>query len=80
VSNLCEVDALVVRATGAFGSAQKLVKRNEETTLTLRDVFADPTLNHTVIILEPSFHPGNGVVETAGTVDIVAIDELRLTR
>jgi hypothetical protein len=80
VSNLCEVDALFVRATGAFGSEQTLVRRNDEAVLTLVNILADPLRRHTVIVLEPSFGARGKIAATAGTIDIVAIDELRLTR
>jgi hypothetical protein len=80
VSNLCEVDALFVRATGAFGSGQTLVKRNDEAVLTLSDVFADPMHDHTAIVVEPTFGPRDKIATTAGTIDIVAINELQLTR
>jgi hypothetical protein len=80
VSNRCEVDALFVRATGAFGSAQTLVRKNDEAIFSLSEIFADPVGNATVIMLEPAFGPGSGILETAGSFDIVAIDELRLTR
>lgn len=78
VSNRCEVDALFVRATGAFGSAQTLVKRNDEAVLTLSNIFADPVRDHTVIVLEPTFGPGSGGATTAGSLDIVALNELKL--
>jgi hypothetical protein len=80
VSNRCEVDALFIRATGAFGSAQTLVRKNDETIFTLSGIFADAVGYGTVIMLEPAFGPGSGILKTAGSSDIVAIDELRLTR
>jgi len=73
VSNRCEVDALFVRATGAFGSAQTLVKRNDEAILTLCDIFSDPIRNRTVVMLEPTFGPGSGIAATGGSLDIVAL-------
>lgn len=80
VSNRCEVDALFVRATGAFGSAQTFVKRNGAAILTMCEIFADPIHNHTTIVLEPTFGPSSAIAKTAGTLDIVAIDELQITR
>lgn len=80
VSNRCEVDALFVRATGAFGSAQLLVRRNDEAVFTLTDIFAHSLRSHSVIVIEPTFSPGGRIMETAGSSDIVAIDELQLTR
>ena len=80
VSNRCEVDAMFVRATGAFGSAQTLVKRNDEAALTLRNIFADPVCDHTVVVLEPTFGPGSGIARSAGSLDIVAINALELCR
>jgi hypothetical protein len=80
VSNLCEVDAMFVRATGAFGSEQTLVKRNDEAILTLTNIVADPMRDHTVIVIEPTFGPDDKIAATAGTIDIVAIDELQLIR
>jgi hypothetical protein len=80
VSNRCEVDALFVRATGVFGSTQTLVTRNEETILTLSGILADPIRNHAVIVLQSTFGVNDRVAATPGSVDIVAINELRLTR
>lgn len=80
VSNLCEVDALFVRATGAFGWAQTIVKRNNEAILTLPNILANPLRNHTAIVIEPTFGPRDKIAATAGTIDIVAINELLLTR
>ena len=80
VSNRCEVDALFVRAIGVFGSAQNLVKRNDEATLTISNVFADPIRKHAVILLEPTFGVNGIIAATPGTIDIVALNELRLTR
>jgi hypothetical protein len=80
VSNLCEIDALFVRATGAFGSEQTLVKRNDEAILTLTNILSDPIRDHTVIVIDPTFGPGDKIAATAGTIDIVAINELQLIR
>jgi hypothetical protein len=80
VSNRCEVDALFVRATGMFGSIQTSVKRNEETILTLSGILADPGRNHVLIFLQSTFGPRDAIMATPGSVDIVAINELRLTR
>jgi hypothetical protein len=79
VSNRCEVDALFVRATGAFGSVQRLVKRNEEAILTITKIFAEPSRSY-VILLEPTFGVNNIIAATPGTIDIVALNEFRLTR
>jgi hypothetical protein len=79
VSNRCEVDALFVRATGAFGSVQRLVKRNEEAILTITKIFAQPSRSY-VILLEPTFGVNNIIAATPGTIDIVALNEFRLTR
>jgi len=80
VSNRCEVDALFVRATGPFGSVQSLVQKNEEATLTLSDIFADPTRNSVLIVLETTFGANDKIATTPGTIEIVALNELRLTR
>jgi hypothetical protein len=80
VSNRCEVDALFVRATGAFGSVQRLVKRNEEAILTITKIFAEPSRRYVVILLEPTFGVNNIIAATPGTIDIVALNEFRLTR
>jgi hypothetical protein len=80
VTNRCEVDALFVRAIGVFGSAQSLVKRNEEATLTISNIFSDPIRKHAVILLEPTFGVNDIIAATPGTIHIVAVNELRLTR
>jgi hypothetical protein len=80
VSNRCEVDALFVRAIGVFGSIQSLVKRNEEATLTISNVFADSIKRKAVILLRPTFGVNDIIAATPGTIDIVALNELRLTR
>ena len=36
--------------------------------------------DHTAIVVEPTFGPRDKIATTAGTIDIVAINELQLTR
>jgi hypothetical protein len=56
------------------------VQRNEEATLTLSDIFADTTRNYALIVLETTFGTNDKIAATLGTVEIVALNELRLTR
>jgi hypothetical protein len=80
VSNRCEVDALFIRASSAFGSAQILLKRNEETILTLPNILADSVHNNTMIILKPTFGADDRIAATPGSIDIVALNELQIIR
>jgi hypothetical protein len=80
VSNRCEVDALFVRATGSFGSVRGLVKRNEEDILTISKIFAEPLGKHSLIVLESTFGANDIITATPGNIDIVALNELKLTR
>jgi hypothetical protein len=80
VSNRCEVDALFVRATGLSGSAQTLVKKNEEAILILTGILADRLRDHAAIVLQSTFGVNDRIAATPGSIDIVAINELRLIR
>lgn len=80
VSNRCEVDALFVRAIGVFGSVHTLIKRNEEATLRISKIFSDPIRKHAIILVEPTFGVNGIIAATPGTIDIVALNELRLRR
>jgi len=82
LSNRCEVDKVFVsvRANSVFGSAQKLLKRGERTILTLSGIYADQDRDYTVLVLQSTFGTHSKIAESPGTCDIVAINELQLTR
>ena len=49
------VDAMLVRANGAFGSRQVIVQKSRQTRMVLSPLIADPMRSYLRIILEPAF-------------------------
>ena len=80
MSHRAEVDAMVVRAVGAFGQSHVIVGKHKQASMTISPCFRDPVLNSAKIILQPTFGPNNVIPVSGGTIDLVALDELQLLR
>jgi hypothetical protein len=75
-----DVDAMVIRAFGAFGKAQTIVSKNTDASMSILRLFRNPVINYARILLQPSFGPSDTIGASGGTIDLVALDELRLSR
>jgi hypothetical protein len=71
---------MVVRATGAFGQAQVMVGKTKPTLMKISPIFRDPLLNFAYILLQPAFGPHTTDRFFLDTVDLIALDELQLSR
>jgi hypothetical protein len=80
MSHRAEVDAIVVRAIGAFGQSHVIVGKYQQASMTISPCFRDPVLNFARILLQPTFGPSNVISISGGTIDLVALDELQLLR
>lgn len=80
MSDRAEVDAMVIRAVGAFGQSHAIVGKHRQASMTISPCFRDPVLNFSRIILQPTFGPNNVISVSARTIDLVALDELQLLR
>ena len=80
MSHRAEVDAMVVRAVGAFGQSHVIVGKHKQASMTISPCFRDPVLNFARIILQPTFGPSNSISNALGTIDLIALDELHLSR
>jgi hypothetical protein len=80
MSNRAEVDAMVIRAAGAFGQSHVIVGKHKQASMTISPCFRDPVLNFARIMLQPTFGPSNIISNSLGTMDLVALDELQLSR
>jgi hypothetical protein len=80
MSNRAAVEGMIVRATGAFGQTQVMVRKTKSTLMKISPIFRDQLLNFSYIFLEPTFgsHTTNRFL--FNTVDIIALDELQLSR
>jgi hypothetical protein len=74
------VDAMVVRASGMFGSSHMIVQKSLQTRMVISPLFADPTRALVRITLQPSFGPSNTIGESPETMDLVALDALEISR
>jgi hypothetical protein len=74
------VDAMTVRAIGPFGARTTLVKKPQQTRMIIFPLFADPARSPTRILLQPSFGPSETIPESPATIDLIALDELEITR
>lgn len=80
MSHRAGVEAMVVRAAGVFGQSHVIVGKHKQASMTISPCFRDPMLNSVQIILQPTFGPNNVIPVSASTIDLVALDELRLSR
>jgi hypothetical protein len=80
LSSRADVNALFVRASGKFGTTQCVVDKTQRSIITIPGLLITDGLTPTVIKLSSMFRPALQIAVSPGTMDIVAIDELRLTR
>jgi hypothetical protein len=71
---------MVIRAIGAFGQSQIILEKRKPASMTISPCFRDPNRNFAQILLQPTFGPSNIIRTSMGTVDLVALDELHLSR
>jgi hypothetical protein len=74
------VDAMMVRASGTFGSSHVIVQKSQQARLVISPLFADPNRSYVRIMLEPAFGPSGTIPESPGTMDLIALDELEIER
>jgi hypothetical protein len=80
MSHRAAVDAMVVRAVGAFGQSHVILGKHRQASMTISPCVRDPVLNFASILLHPTFGPGNDISISGDTIDLVALDELQLLR
>jgi hypothetical protein len=80
MSNRASVEGMMVRARGRFGQTQVMVGKNKLTLMRISPIFRDPLLNFAYIFLEPTFGFHTTDQFSFDTVDLVALDELQLSR
>ena len=80
MSGRAEVDAMVIRANGAFGQTQVILGKHKQASMTISACFRDQDRNFASILLQPTFGSSNIIPTSMGTVDLVALDELHLSR
>lgn len=80
LSSRCEVDALFVEITSVSESRKIIIERNDSTNVSMPNIFANMSDDNAVIIVKQLFQLPDGAAALGDTGDIVAIDELRLTR
>lgn len=80
MSHRAEVDAMVVRAIGSFGQSHVIIGKHQQASMTISPCLRDPVLNFARILLQPTFGPSNAISISGGTIDLVALDELKLLR
>jgi hypothetical protein len=80
MSNRAAVEGMIVRATGAFGQAQVMVAKTKPNSMKISPIFRDPVLNYAYILLEPTFGSHTTGRLFFDTVDLIALDELELSR
>jgi hypothetical protein len=80
MTNRAAVDAMMVRASGAFGSSHVIVQKSLQARLVISPLFADPSRSYVRIILEPAFGPSGTIPESPATMDLIALDELEMER
>jgi hypothetical protein len=74
------VDAMMVRASCTFGSTHVLVQKSQRVRLVISPLFVDPNRSYVRIMLEPTFGPSENIPASAGTMDLIALDELEIER
>ena len=80
MSSRAEVDAMVIRAAGEFAQSHVIVGKHKQVSMTISPCFRDPNLNFARILLQPTFGPSNVISMSGRTIDLVALDELHLSR
>jgi hypothetical protein len=81
LSHRAVVNALFVRARGEFGTAQCIVDKIKDSIMNIFPLLANDAHYPTIIKLWSVFCPDENIpISPQGTIDIVAIDELLLTR
>jgi hypothetical protein len=74
------VDAMIVYARGEFGSTHIIVGKHEPSRMCISRLFSCRAGNQVRIVLEPSFRATGMIEEGPGTMDLIALDEIELTR
>jgi hypothetical protein len=80
MSRRANVDGMLVRASGLFGLAQTFVQKSRQSSILAFPLFSESFRNASAILLRPTFGPEKYIEGTPGTMDLVALDELHLTR
>lgn len=80
LSGRAEVNALFVKASGNFGTTQCVVDKTQRSIIVISGLLVSDRLDPTIIKLRSTFRPDQQIAASPGTMDIVAIDALRLTR
>ena len=74
------MNAVLVEANGDFGVTQCNVAKFETSIMSISPLFGNIDSKPTIIKLSSVFLLGEHIATPAGTMDIVAVNELRLTR
>ena len=80
MSNRAAVEGMIVCASGAFGQTQVIVGKAKPTLMKISPIFRDPLLNFAYIFLEATFGHHTTHRFSFDTVDLIALDELQLSR
>src|SRR5262249_48807532 len=80
MSHRSEVDAMVVVAAGVFGRCQAIVGKHKDASLVIWPLFRDPVRNFVMVLLKPTFGPTASIPMSPGTSDLIALDELQVSR
>jgi hypothetical protein len=80
MSSRAAIDAMMVRASGTFGSSHVLVQKSQQARLGISPLFADPNRSYVRIMLEPAFGPSGTIPTSPATMDLIALDELEIER
>jgi hypothetical protein len=74
------VDAMVVRASGIFGSSRVIVQKSRQSQMIIPGLYANPRRTYVRILLRPAFGPSETISDFFETIDLVALDELEIGR
>lgn len=80
MSRRSNVEGMLVRVSGSFGLAQIFVQKSKQSSILAFPIFQDLVGNASAILLQPTFGPNKTIEATVGSMDLIALDELQLTR